>query len=93
MKQIEPINIWAGGVQHEASFIKAHIIFDNLVDNATFYYELLKQNEVDEQMVYTSLSAGNVAIAGAAYEAWGENEDINQSAYEYLATTLNLELI
>jgi hypothetical protein len=93
MKNIQPVNIWINGQIQEANILQAHIIYDNLIDSATFYYQLMKGNEVDEQMVYTSLAAGNVGISGADYEAWGEDEDINTSAYNFLATQLNLTIL
>jgi hypothetical protein len=93
MKNIQPINIWVNGQVQSADTLQAHIIYDDLLTRATFYYQLMKGNEVDEQMVFTPLAAGNVEISGADYEAWGEDEDINTSAYNYLATQLNLTII
>tara|TARA_R110000868_G_scaffold362028_5_gene624087 strand:+ start:253 stop:546 length:294 start_codon:yes stop_codon:yes gene_type:complete len=97
MKSIQPISIWVNGQNKTANFINVSIIGDNLKDNATFYYELLEQPhpEGDEQITHMSevFATGNVALVGDDYTNWGTSTDVNQDAYNIVASKLGLTLI
>ena len=94
MKTIQPITIWANGHPTEANKLNLKLIADNLLDSATFYYELLNytQKEVNVMLgetEYTSLTEGNLTIEGEDYSNWnGGNNEI----YTLCATKLNLIL-
>jgi len=85
---IQPVTIWQNGQQLIANKIFASINFDNLKDNATFYWYLT--NSSDDDVIITN---GNTIISGADYTAWDESQDINLAAYQYICTQLNLTLI
>jgi len=88
MKQIQPVQIWVNGSVQTGNYLNSYIINDNLQDSATFYWS-----------IYTSetsgnlLSEGNLTITDPEYDIWGQTLDINQAAYEWIATQLNLTLI
>jgi hypothetical protein len=93
MKQIQPVTVWVNGTQQQANFLNAYIVNDNLATSATFYYELVKQELVDNEPVNTTLTNGNQTIDGQEYIDWGNSGDINDDAYVILASKLNLTLI
>jgi hypothetical protein len=64
-----------------------------LATSATFYYELVKQELVDNEPVNTTLTNGNQTIDGQEYIDWGNSGDINDDVYVILASKLNLTLI
>lgn len=85
--QITPVSIWYNGQSKEASELDARIIFDDLATSAQFYYEL---KEVVEG---STLSNGNVSMDGEDYSNWGLSTDINEAAYVYIASKLNLTIV
>jgi len=88
--QIQPVSIWYNGQSKQASELDARIIFDDLATTAQFYYEL---KEVVEGVSGATLSNGNVTMDGQDYIDWGLSADINQAAYFYVASKLNLTII
>jgi hypothetical protein len=85
MKQIQPITLWVNGQQVTASVFSLIIINDNLTNSATFYWQLLDSAEV-------KLQDGNLTMVEPQYDQWGTSSDVNQWAYEWAATQLNLTL-
>jgi hypothetical protein len=85
MKQIQPIQIWVNGQLQTASVFNLIIINDNLLNSATFYWQLLDSAEV-------KLQDGNLTMVEPQYDQWGTSSDVNQWAYEWAATQLNLTL-
>ncbi len=90
MKTIQPIQAWYNGQEVQASVLSAVAINDNLLDSATFQYQLM---EVIQNPVPTPLPSylqpvvqGYLTMTGAAYDAW----DTNDYAYDWVATQLNL---
>lgn len=100
MKSIQPVSVWKDGVEHQANQLSVVSIYDDLLSSATFYYKLSEAplEEVDEEGNVKVVSAGavladgNVGISGEDYQQWGENEDVNLAAYQYVAGKLNLTL-
>jgi hypothetical protein len=88
--QIQPVSIWNNGQSKQASELDARIIFDDLATTAQFYYEL---KEVVEGVSGATLSNGNVSMDGQDYLDWGLTTDVNQAAYVYVASKLNLTII
>lgn len=86
MKQIQPISIWANGVNSQATQLSLNIIYDNLSTSATLYYQLLTEDGIQ-------LAQGNLTIDGEQYQSWGESSDVNNEAYVIAANDLNLTLI
>jgi hypothetical protein len=85
MKQIQPIQIWVNGQQQTATVFNLIIINDNLLNSATFYWQLLDSAEV-------KLADGNLTMVEPQYDQWGTSSDVNQWAYEWAATELNITL-
>jgi hypothetical protein len=85
MKQIQPIQIWVNGQQQTATLFSLIIINDNLSNSATFYYQLLDADAV-------KLADGNLTMSEPTYDQWGTSTDVNQWAYEWAATQLNITL-
>ena len=85
MKQIQPIQIWVNGSLQTATVFNLIIINDNLLNSATFYWQLLDSAEV-------KLADGNLTMGEPQYDQWGTASDVNQWAYEWAATQLNITL-
>jgi hypothetical protein len=85
MKQIQPIQIWVNGQQQTATLFSLIIINDNLSNSATFYWQLLDADA-------SKLADGNLTIVEPQYDQWGTSSDVNQWAYEWAATQLNITL-
>lgn len=86
MKQIQPITLWVNGQQVTASVFSLIIINDNLTNSATFYWQLLDSDSV-------KLQDGNLTMGEPDYDVWGSSADINQAAYEWAASKLNITLV
>lgn len=85
MKQIQPIQIWVNGSLQTATVFNLIIINDNLSNSATFYWQLLDSAEI-------KLADGNLTMGEPTYDQWGTSSDVNQWAYEWAATQLNITL-
>jgi hypothetical protein len=85
MKQIQPIQIWVNGQQQTATLFNLIIINDNLLNSATFYWQLLDADAV-------KLADGNLTIGEPDYDVWGSSADINLAAYQWAAAELNITL-
>lgn len=85
MKQIQPITLWVNGQQKTATFFNLIIINDNLQNSATFYWQLLDADA-------SKLADGNLTIGEPDYDVWGSTTDVNQAAYEWAASELNITL-
>jgi hypothetical protein len=88
--QITPVSIWYNGQSKSASELDARIIFDDLATTAQFFYEL---KEVVDEVSGATLSNGNISMDGQDYLDWGLSTDINQAAYVYVASKLNLTIV
>jgi hypothetical protein len=85
MKQIQPFSLWVNGQQVTATLFNLIIINDNLLNSATFYWQLLDADAV-------KLQDGNLTMGEPDYDVWGSSADINLAAYEWAATELNITL-
>jgi hypothetical protein len=85
MKQIQPFQIWVNGQNQTATLFSLIIINDNLSDSATFYWQLLDADA-------SQLADGNLTMVEPQYDQWGTQSDVNQWAYEWAATELNITL-
>jgi len=92
MRAIQPVNIWVGGQNVQANNINMYVINDDLSSSATFYYQLLKVETIDDNTSSQQLAQGNLTISGTDYENWNANPDINNAAYVWAAGQLNLTL-
>lgn len=93
MKAITPVSIWAGGQTKNANNLELAIVHDNLESSATFYWQLLSVTTDAEGVTSSeSLAQGNLTISGTDYDSWGTDGDVNDEAYTWAATQLNLQL-
>ena len=86
MKQIQPISIWVNGQQQTATLFSLIIINDNLLNSATFYWQLLDADAV-------KLADGNLTMGEPDYDVWGSTVDVNQAAYYWAASKLSITLV
>ena len=80
---IVPVNIWYQGVTIAATHINVDLVWDNLLSEAKFLYQLFSASNV-------LLDNGNVIMAGTDYTNW---DNSNLAAYQYVCGKLNLTLI
>jgi hypothetical protein len=86
MKKIVPFTIWVNGQQQTATVFNLIIINDNLLNSATFYWQLLDADAV-------KLADGNLTISEPDYDVWGSTADVNQAAYDWAASKLSITLV
>ena len=92
MREIQPVNIWAGGQNVQANNLDMYVISDNLLSSATFYYQLLKVETIDDNTSTQQLAQGNLTMSGTDYDNWNTTPDINDAAFVWAAGQLNLTL-
>ena len=85
MKNIQSISIWINGEIKTAELINVFSQYDDLASRAVFHYDLIT---IDNFIC----SSGNIDINGEECLLWGFANDINLTAYEYVAGKLNLVL-
>ena len=82
MKTIQPISIWVNGKTDSATIFSLTCINDNLLNSATFYYQLK-----DETLL--TIADGNLTMALPDYETdWATND----AAYNWAASQLGLTI-
>jgi hypothetical protein len=86
MKQIQPVSIWYNGQIVQATIFNMTSISDNLIDSATFYWQLFNATKIQ-------VAQGNLTMSGADYTNYSSNPDSNEYAYQWGATQLNLTLV
>lgn len=93
MKQIQPITIWVNGQQQTATLFSLTIINDNLLNSATFYWQLFSVEQTqDLNNTQKQVADGNLTMGEPDYDVWGASADINLAAYQWAATQLNITL-
>lgn len=89
-KAIEPVSIWTNGTSQNANLFSMISISDNLLDSATFYYQLLASDTTTEPPTETQLAQGNLTLGPSEYAAWdGSNDWI----MNWAANQLNLTFV
>lgn len=83
---ITPISIWNNGTTATATQLINTLVYDNLSDQATFYWQLQDASN-------NKLQEGNIYMTGADYTNWNTTTDINLAAYQFVAAELNLTLV
>ena len=86
MKEIQPVSIWYNGQIDSATIFNMTSISDNLIDSATFYWQLFNTETIQ-------LSQGNFTMENADYTTYSTSPDSNSYAYQWGATQLNLTLV
>jgi len=86
MKQIQPVSIWYNGSIILATIFNMTSISDNLIDSATFYYQLFSADNIQ-------LVQGNLTMTGADYTTYSSSTSSNEFAYTWGANELKLTLV
>jgi Arc/MetJ family transcription regulator len=87
-KAINPVSIWSNGKSENANLFSMISISDNLLDTASFYYQLLASDTTVEPATETQLAQGNLTLGPDEYATWdGSNEWIMDWAAEQLNLT------
>jgi hypothetical protein len=88
MKTIQPVSVWFNGAEQEATVLSAIASNDNLLNSASFSYQLLKDTGYDPATGsgLLGLVSGYLTMTGEAYDNW----ETNDYAYEWIAAQLNL---
>jgi len=94
MANIQPIQTWYQGAEREANVFSLYLTGDNLIDSASFQYQLIEELVIDrEEIKSQTLITGQLAINGADYAQWDAEVDANAWIYQWAADQLNLILI
>jgi len=94
MAQIQPITTWFQGAEHQANVFTLYSTGDNLIDAATFQYQLIELIVVSpEEQTSQTLITGELVINGTAYAEWDAEVDANAWIYNWAADQLNLTII
>ena len=90
MKTIQPVTVWFNGLEQEATVLSASASNDNLVNSASFTYQLLKATDYNPALGsgLIALTSGYLTMTGQAYQDWQTND----YAYEWVAEQLNLTI-
>ena len=83
---IQPVQIWNAGQTQTATQFELNGVWDNFMDSATLYYQLLDVDNVQ-------LSQGNQTIDGQDYQDWDNDPDANTWIVNWSATQLGLTII
>lgn len=94
MAQILPITTWFKGEEHQANVFNLYSTGDNLVDSATFQYQLIELIVVSpEEQTSQTLIVGELAINGDDYIQWDAEINANEWIYNWAADKLNLTIV
>jgi hypothetical protein len=90
MANIQPVSVWYKGEEKNANVFTLYSTYDNLIDNATFKYNLILDNGIDGSLI---LLVDDLSINGADYAQWDAEIDANAWIYNWAAGQLNLTII
>ena len=94
MANIQPITTWFQGAEHQANVFSLYSTGDNLIDSATFQYQLIEEIIISpEEQNSQTLITGQLSINGADYAQWDAEVDANAWIYNWAAGQLNLTII
>jgi hypothetical protein len=94
MAQIQPITTWFQGATHQANIFTLYSQGDNLIDSASFKYQLIELIIIspDEQNSQTLVS-GEISINGQDYIDWDSSVSANEWIYNWAAEKLDLTIV
>tara|TARA_R110000868_G_scaffold74579_3_gene215533 strand:- start:1363 stop:1707 length:345 start_codon:yes stop_codon:yes gene_type:complete len=94
MANIQPVSIWYQGLDHQANVFSLYSTGDNLIDYATFQYQLIEEIVISPEEIKSQiLIIGVLNISGEDYAQWDAEVDANAWIYQWAANQLNLVLI
>lgn len=89
MKTIEPVKVWYNGQEVDATILNASSMNDNLVNSASFNYQLSAPGTSVYPMTMTTILVnGSLTMTGEAYQNWTTND----YAFDWIAEQLNLTI-
>jgi hypothetical protein len=88
MKTITPVSVWFNGQEVQASVLNASCSLDNLVNLATFNYQLMQIILIDNLEYTVPVVNGQQTMSGTDYDAW----ETNEYAFNWIASQLNLTI-
>jgi len=94
MAQIQPITTWFKGEEHQANVFNLYSTGDNLIDSATFQYQLIELIVISpEEQTSQTLIVGELVINGDDYALWDAEINANEWIYNWAADQLNLTIV
>ena len=94
MANIQPITTWYQGSEHQANVFTLYSTGDNLIDSATFQYQLIEEIVISPiEIKSQTLIVGQLAINGVDYAQWDMEPDANAWIYNWAADQLGLVII
>ena len=74
-KAINPVSIWTNGKSEDANVFSLVSISDNLLDTASFYYQLIDDDSTEEPPTQMQLAQGNLTLGPTEYPQWDGSND------------------
>ena len=94
MAQIQPVSTWFQGAEHQANIFSLYSDGDNLIDTASFTYQLIELIIISpDEQTSQSLISGRLNISGADYLQWDAEIDANAWIYNWAADKLDLTIV
>lgn len=94
MAYIQPVTTWFQGLEQEANVFTLYSTGDNLIDTATFQYQLIQETIISPEEIKSQILIISVlTISGADYAQWDLEPDANAWIYQWAADQLNLTII
>jgi hypothetical protein len=94
MAQIQPVSTWYKGAEHEANIFTLYSTGDNLIDAATFKYQLIELIIIDQDnQTSQTLVNDELSINGQDYIDWDSSVSANEWIYNWAADKLGLTII
>lgn len=91
---IQPINTWYNGEQIQINFFSQQIVSDNLSNSAMLEYFMINKDTSDpDNIIYTTISRGNLTINNPDYTQWDNDPNANDWIYNWSLQQLNLTQI
>jgi hypothetical protein len=85
MKTIQAISIWQNGTNKQGTILGVRSVLDNLKDTAEFQFGIY---DSAENLLFLS----KITMSGQDYINWNNATDINEQAYTWVASKLNLTI-
>lgn len=94
MANIQPITTWFQGSERQANVFSLYSTGDNLIDSATFQYQLIEEIVISPEEIKSQILIISVlTISGADYAQWDMEPDANAWIYNWAADQLGLVII
>ena len=96
MRQIQPVDILIKGSNIPANYFDVECIYDNLKTKATFKYSYISVTDYPDMpgsYITEVLKIEEINMGGQDYIDWGNSSDINNEAFIWVASQVNVVLI